>query len=151
MSEAKVVIRVGEFEFSGEGDQVWVAEQLDKILSKMDTLIKLAPPPVAPDAQGLHKAPMGADAEIAKKTLPTFLSEKGASKNQMKKFLATSVWLEAKGKIRLNTGDIAKALKDANQNKLSNPSDCLNKNVAKGYCEKDKYEFFVTEDGKKSL
>lgn len=151
MSEAKVLIKVGGFEFSGEGDQEWVSKQLDKILAKAHELVNLAPPPAAEEAKGEHHKPMGADAGIAKKTLPAFLSEKGTGKNQIKKFLVTAIWLEAKGKARLSTGDVSKALKDANQSKLSNPSECLNQNISKGHCEKDGKEFFVTAEGKASL
>jgi len=32
MSEAKIEIKVGQIEFSGQGEQEWVAKQLDKIL-----------------------------------------------------------------------------------------------------------------------
>ena len=35
--------------------------------------------------------------------------------------------------------------------KLSNPSDSLNSNVGKGYCEKDGKHFFVTPEGRQSL
>jgi hypothetical protein len=46
---------------------------------------------------------------------------------------------------------VSKALNDANQKRLGNPAECLNQNVAKGYCEKDGKQFFVTDDGKSSL
>lgn len=151
MSEAKVFIKVGGFEFSGEGDQEWVAKQLDKILTKADELVNLSPPSASEVVKTEHHKPMGTDAGIAKMTLPSFLSDKTATKNQTKKFLATAIWLEAKGKSRMGTGDIARALKDANQNRLSNPSECLNQNIAKGYCEKDGKDFFVTSEGKASL
>jgi len=150
MSEAKIEIKIGQIEFSGNGQQEWVAKQLDKILAKAEDLITLAPPPEQPAGDNKHK-PMKKDLSIAEKTLPSFLSEKNATKSQIKKFLATAVWLEAKGEKRLSTGDITRALKDSNQSRLGNPSDCLNKNVSKGFCEKDGREFFVTQEGKKSL
>ncbi|RKY83799.1 hypothetical protein DRQ11_12510, partial [candidate division KSB1 bacterium] len=84
-------------------------------------------------------------------TLPVFLNEKDATKNQLNKFLATAIWLHAKGKNRLKTSDITAALKDAQQTRLGNPSDCLNKNVKKGYIEKDGTEFFVTQEGRSFL
>lgn len=151
MSEAKIEIKIGEIQFSGEGDQAWIAEQLDKILAQAEKLVKLAPKASSEGEEDASHKPMGEDSGIAKMTLPSFLNEKGASKNQVKKFLATAVWLEAKGKNRVQTTDVAKALKDSNQSKLANPSDCLNKNVSKGHCEKDGTDFFVTEEGKKSL
>lgn len=94
---------------------------------------------------------MGPDSQIAEKTLSTFLKEKNVTSNQVKKFLATAIWLEAKGKQRMTTGDVTKALKDSSQTRLGNPSDSLNQNVTKGFCEKDGKEFYVTEEGKNSL
>jgi hypothetical protein len=152
MSESKIEIKIGQITFSGQGEADWVAKQLDKILTQAEKLIQLAPPDSdggGGDGGG-HK-PMGKDATIAKKTLPAFLQEKNATSRQVKKFLATAVWLEAKGQSRLTTGDVSKALNDANQKRLGNPAECLNQNVAKGYCEKDGKQFFVTDDGKSSL
>jgi len=151
MSVAKIHFQIGQIQFSGEGEQDWVAKQLDKIINQAEKLIQLAPPESPrDDDDGQHK-PMGKDSTISTKTLPVFLSEKNAAQNQVKKFLATAVWLEAKGKQRITTGDVTKALKDSRQTRLGNPSDCLNQNVSKGHCEKDGKEFFVTEDGMKSL
>jgi hypothetical protein len=150
MSEAKIEIKIGEIQFSGQGEEDWIANQLDKILAQADKLIQLVPASKAGEEDPVHK-PMGEDSTIAKMTLPSLLNDKGASRNQVKKFLATAVWLEAKGKNRLETSDITRALKDSNQSKLTNPADCLNQNVGKGFCEKDGKQFFVTEDGKKSL
>jgi galactitol-specific phosphotransferase system IIC component len=41
MSESKIQVKVGIVEFSGEGDQVWLAAQLDKILEKIPELLKI--------------------------------------------------------------------------------------------------------------
>ena len=94
---------------------------------------------------------MEPDATIAQQTLASFLREKNTSRNQTQKFLATAVWLEAKGRNRLATADVSRALKDSNQARLSNASASLSKNIAKGYCERDGKEFFVTMEGKNSL
>jgi hypothetical protein len=150
MSESKIEIKIGEITFSGQGDADWVAKQLDKILAQAEKLIQLAPSKADREEAPEHK-PMGKDSTIAKKTLPAFLQEKSATTKQVKKFLATAVWLEAKGQNRLSTGDVTKALGDSNQKRLGNPADCLNQNVAKGYCEKDGKQFFVTDEGKASL
>jgi hypothetical protein len=154
MADAKIEIKVGQIEFSGEGQQDWVAKQLDKILAKAEDLVALVPAPQDTGTGGSgtdERKPMGKDSAIAGKTLPSFLNEKGASKPQVKKFLATAVWLEAKGKKGIETSDVTKALKNSNQSRLSNPADCLNKNVTKGFCVKDGKQFFVTTEGKKSL
>src|SRR5215813_810452 len=149
MNESKIEIKIGQITFSGQGEPEWVAKQLDKILDKAEKLIELAPPE-SNDGETAHK-PMGNDSVIAKKTLPAFLQEKNATTKQVKKFLATAVWLESKGQNRLSTGDVTKALSDSNQKRLGNPADCLNQNVSKGYCEKDGKQFFVTDEGKSSL
>ncbi|MGE0115241.1 MAG: hypothetical protein AB7T07_10215 [Steroidobacteraceae bacterium] len=151
MSESKIEIRIGQITFSGQGEQDWVASQLDKILAQAEKLIQLAPAPDEADGSENGHKPMGKDVGIAKKTLPAFLQEKNAKTQQVKKFLATAVWLEAKGQSRLLTSDVTKALSDANQKRLGNPADCLNQNVSKGNCEKDGKQFFVTDDGKNSL
>lgn len=149
MSEAKIHIKIGQIQFSGEGEPDWVAKQLDKIVAQAEKLIQLAPPE-NPHDDGRHK-PMEEDSGIAKKTLPVFLNEKNATKNQVRKFLATAVWLESKGKQKLTTRDVSKALNDSKQTRIGNPADCLNQNVSKGHCEKDGKEFFVTDEGKNSL
>jgi hypothetical protein len=151
MSESKIEIKIGQITFSGQGEPDWVAKQLDKILAQAEKLIQLAPVPSDDGEAGSGHKPMGKDSAIAKKTLPAFLQEKNATTKQVKKFLATAVWLEAKGQNRLTTGDVTKALGDANQKRLGNPADCLNQNVSKGYCEKDGKQFFVTDEGKSSL
>lgn len=148
MAEAKITLKIGEIEFSGEGEEKWIEKQLDKIFDKAEELIAIAP---SQQSKSNSHNPMGNDPAIAKKALSTFLQEKGATTNQTKKFLATSAWLEAKGQNRLKTGDVTKALKDSQQNKLKNPSQTLADNIKKGYIEKDGDQYFVTEEGKKSL
>ncbi len=162
MTNAKIDIKIGQIQFSGEGEQDWVATQLDKIIAQAEKLIQLSPDENPADEEDGRHTPMGKDSAIAKKTLPvcvcgclltvpSFLSEKSATKNQVKKFLATAVRLEAKGKEKLTTRDVSKALADSRQSRIGNPSDCLNQNVSKGHCEKNGKEFFVTDEGKKSL
>ena len=41
MSDSKIQIKVGIVEFSGEGNQDWLAAQLDKILEKVPDLLKM--------------------------------------------------------------------------------------------------------------
>lgn len=154
MSDVKIQFKLGSIEFSGEGEKEWVGQQLDKILKGAPQLLAMAPMPLATAApltvSGAHH-PMSADPAVAQQPLATFLKAKDAATNQTKKFLATSIWLESKGKSRMTTADITKALKDSNQTKIGNPADCLNKNISKGFCEKDGNQFFVTVEGKASL
>lgn len=151
MSSAKIDVQVGQIKFSGEGEQDWLAKQLDRILAQAEKLIQLVPEKADETDGSPEKKPMGKDQAIAKKTLPSYLQEKGATRNQVKKFLVTAVWLEAKGSNRMTTADVTKALKTTNQTRLGNPADCLNKNVTKGFCEKEGQHFFVTGEGKDSL
>ena len=149
----KIDFTVGGISFSGEGEEAWLASQLDKIIEKAPSLLVVAPvPEVSGEGKEAAKQePMKQDPNIAGLTLSNFLKEKNSTRNQMSKFLATAVWLEAKGKTRIATSDIVQALKDANQSRLANASDLLAKNVTKGYCERDGKEFFVTTEGKASL
>jgi hypothetical protein len=148
MSNAKIEIKVGAVEFSGEGEQGWVANQLERVLKAAPSIVGATP----------HRQDKSGEAHDPRDQLPSnsqtlasFLRDRGASTNQVKKFLATATWLQTRGKKRLSTADITRALKDSNQTRLGNPADCLNKNVAKGHCEKDGKEFFVTTEGMTSL
>ena len=150
MSEAKIEIQIGAVKFSGEGDKNWLSEQLDKILENAKELVALASP--AENSDPAHQeADFSNATSISSQPLATFLKSKNATTAQIDKFLATAVWCESKGKNRLKTNDITSALKKANQSKLANAADCLNKNVSKGYCEKDGKEFYVTQEGKDKL
>jgi hypothetical protein len=42
-TEGKIEFSIGDISFVGEGDQEWVAEQLDKILEKAPHLTKIVP------------------------------------------------------------------------------------------------------------
>jgi len=74
-----------------------------------------------------------------------------ADKNQVKKFLATAVFLHSQGTEKFSTPTVSKALKAAQIEKLINASDCLNKNEKKGFCIKDDKEFILTEAGIRSI
>lgn len=85
-------------------------------------------------------------------TLASFLKQTKSKSSQVRRFLATAEWLHRSGKEALTTRDVSSALDKNRQNKLSNPADCLNKNVTKGYCEKRTGgQFYVTDEGRKSL
>jgi len=153
MATAKIEFTLGSITFSGEGEETWVSAQLDKILEKAPSLMKIVPmmqsiSQPASTASG-QPSPLS-DATISTQTLPNFLRSKEA-RSGFKKFLATAIWLHAKGNPKLSTTDINKALKDYSQSRLSNATDSLNTNVSKGYCEKDGRQFFVTDEGREFL
>ena len=64
------------------------------------------------------------------------------------RFLAVAAFLQNNGMKRLETGDIIKALKQANQKPFTNTSDCKAKCIKEGSCAKDdRRTFYVTNLG----
>ena len=145
MSDARIEVKVGSVSFLGEGSEPWVSGEFDKALQRIAELAKIVPvSTIAVDVQPTSQRAVG--------TLAVFLKAKNATSNQTRKFLSTAVWLHDRDrKDRLTTGDITKALSDSQQSRLGNPSDCLNKNVGRGFCEKDGKGFYVTEEGRAEL
>lgn len=151
MADAKIEIKVGTVSFTGEGSEKWLSEQLDKMLEKLPELAQAAP--ASADDSGVG-GDSGARARATKSqgTLANLLREKNATTNQVRKFLATAIWVIDRGKRdRITTADVSKALSDNHQKALGNPADCLNRNVSKGFCEKEGKEFFVTDDGRTEI
>jgi hypothetical protein len=151
METTKIEIRIGEIQFIGEGSPNWLEKQLDKILNKAESLSKLSNNLRNKSNTESTSSIEIKSTEISTQALGTFLKAKKAMTNQVLKFLVTSIWLEAKGKNRLKTSDVTGALKEANQLKLGNASECLKKNLSKGFCERDGNEYYVTDEGKMSL
>ena len=145
MSDAKLSLKIGHIEFSGEGGEAWLTAQLEKFIASIPEVVRTTPHP------GQSGSPGIADDQLGKKALGIYLKEKNATENQNNKFLATAIWLHAKGSTRIKTSDVTKALRENSQSRLGNPSQCLANNVTQGYCERDGGGFFVTEDGKASL
>jgi hypothetical protein len=145
LAQAKIELKLGNFHFTGEADAAWLEKQLDKLLAH----VKSIDPAGSPEDPGEQET--GRRDHKTKETLSAYLKSSSATSNQVKKFLAAACWLTAKGNERLGTGDITKALSENRQGKLANPSDALNKNVAKGFCEKEGKQFYVTEQGFTSL
>ena len=146
MPDVKLQFKLGTLEFVSEGDSAWVAEQLDKVLGKAIELQAVLKPRTGDAGDAGDGSVDGADAPLA-----TFLKVKNVGSNQIQRFLATAIWLTGRGQKDLVTSDVTTALKDNHQPKLNNPSDCLLKNIGKGFCEKKGKGFFVTPDGLKSM
>ena len=180
MAEAKIEFSFDNLHFSCEGDKDWVETQLNQVLNRIPGLNKPEQPvhveknkPASgnvisedvlisetPVAEVKEKGKRGRKPKLVIESLveePTgdplfeFLKEKNADKNQVKKFLATAVFLHAQGGERFSTPMVSKALKAANIEKLINASDCLNKNEKKGFCIKDEKEFILTEAGIRAI
>jgi len=97
-------------------------------------------------------AKAGADEVQTDSPLLNYLTEKKVTTNQVRKFLATAVFLSRNNNVsKLSTSMISRALKSYKIDKLQNASDCLNKNEKKGYCIKDGKEFIITENGYLSI
>jgi hypothetical protein len=150
MSTSKIKIQYGNVSFEAEGDPAWVVEQVEKFNARVDTR-KAAPQSAAFSPLGGELPSNGFTANAPIGNLSSFLIAKSATTNQNRKFLATAEWLTQKGKAVLTTGDITKALNDYKQSRLGNATECLNRNIGKGFCEKTEGGFFVTPEGRSAI
>jgi len=143
----KIEVTLGSLTFSGEGEQSWLAEQLDKVLQANSELAQV---PAKADASSSN----GGSVQVAgafSSSMASYIKEKGGESNQVDRFLISADWLRRRGITKINTSAVSKALLENHQKRLANPADCLNKNVAKGYCEKTGKDFFITPEGLKKL
>jgi hypothetical protein len=138
----KIEIRIGNLNFAAEGDQDWLSEQLSKIMSVASLSISPGKEETAPDSTSPGKISVGPVGSLA-----AYLKAAGGESRQVQRFLATAGWLFRRGTTTLTTAAVASALAENHQKRLGNPADCLNQNVAKGYCEKHKDGFFITPEG----
>jgi len=173
MSDSKIEFSYDNLHFACEGEKDWVETQLNQVLDRIPGLnkpvpavkketvevIQIAEVPKAPAVKAVkgvrgRKPKVVVEASIPEPEgdpLYEFLKEKKADKNQVKKFLATAVFLHAQGDEKFSTPQISKTLKSAGLEKLVNASDCLNKNEKKGFCIKDDKEFILTDLGVHSI
>jgi hypothetical protein len=142
-------VKIGSISFMGEGSETWLAAQLKVILAEAPKIAVVTPEPPADSGQATPSKKNEGGFTTA---LGTYLTEKNAATNQVKRFLATADWLRRRGTSTLTTAAVTQALKDNHQPRLSNPADCLNQNVGKGHAEKKAgKEFFITPAGLTSL
>ena len=147
MPDTKIEVSIGSLKFSGEGNEEWLEKQLDKILEIAPSLSSTN---LAVGASGSNQATQQGGAEFTT-SLSKHIAACGGASNQVKRFLSTADWLRRRGLTQITTAAVSKALSDNQQKRLSNPADCLNKNVAKGFCEKKGDGFFITPDGLQDL
>lgn len=150
--QAKLRLKYGELQIEYEGEQAFLRDGFVEMLQQAgEVLGRLPNAPIVhqPAPLGLPEPPpINAQFEAVFSTsLHAHLKAKGADKKQVEKFLATADWLRRRGSNELNTAAVSKALAENQQSKLSNPADCLNQNVAKGFCEKTASGFFITPEG----
>ena len=144
MSNSKIEIKVGIVEFTGEGEQKWLSEQLDKVLAKVPELLKIelsAPNNGFGTKSALNSIENGLNNDqpntIITQSLSTFLKEKKPS-SRPDLFLATAIWIhDNQGKSRIQQKDINIELKQSSQVPIPNPNQEFARNVKKGYCVKD--------------
>ncbi|MHB8391885.1 MAG: hypothetical protein ACYDBH_20290 [Acidobacteriaceae bacterium] len=155
MADSKIEIKVGSITFSGEGTGDWLSKQLDKVLAKIPELVAIAPQEnerMGSDGGDTGTGRPGASGGKASGTLATHLKSTSSTSNQVRKFLATAVWLhDSEGEKRLTAKEVSSALNSHNQGKLTNAANSLNQNVTKGHCVKDGKTFYVTPEGRTSL
>jgi hypothetical protein len=144
----KIEIKIGNLSFTAEGDQDWLSEQLSKVM-------QAASPAIAGgennDGPAAGKAGSMASSSASVGSLASYLKATGAESKQVQRFLATAGWLSRRGNANLTTAAVAAALAEHHQKRLGNPADCLNQNVSKGYCEKQRDNFFITPEGWSAL
>lgn len=144
----KLDVRIGKVKFKGEGDQDWLAEQLEKVVKAAPDMPDAPADDVDDDSDEADRNHRGS---VFSTSLAAYVRNKGADGNQTLRFLVTANWLRKRGISILTASAVAKALSDNHQSRLANPADCLNKNVSKGFCEKNKDGFFITPEGLKEL
>jgi hypothetical protein len=173
MADSKIEFSYDNLRFVCEGDKEWVETQLNKVLDRIPGLnkpgravrtettekVRMAETPgamISKTAKGVRGRKPKVAAESIKQEpsggpLYEFLKDKRADKNQVRKFLATAVYLHSQGEGKFSSPLISKTLKNAGIENLQNASDCLNKNEKKGFCIKDKKEFILTDLGIQSI
>jgi hypothetical protein len=133
MATAKINFSFGSLSFSGEGEEKWLADQLDKILEAAPKLSEIHAPTETPEPNGSDAAGGSNGSGPMRESLATYLKSKGAETVQTRKFLVTADWLRRRGSNSLNTSAVTKALADSHQKRLGNAAECLNQNSSKGF------------------
>ncbi len=146
VQRAKIELAIGNLRFSGEGDQDWLEQQINKLID-MAPQMEIAPPS---DSLVSNSEPRQNN-PVSTESLATYLKAKDGDSKQVQRFLATAGWLWGRGERTLTTHAVTKALQDNQQKRLSNSAECLNRNVARGFCEKTKGGFFITSEGWRQL
>lgn len=144
MEQSKIEIKIGEISFHAEGEQKWITEELDKILEKIKDLQNLNRV-IKEKGENINSEAITESNSTCQEEyiLQKFLKN---IEKDVDRFLATALWLQKKeGKHELSIKDVTKALSDAKQAPLSNPSQVLTYNIKKGYCAKTGKKFYVVE------
>ena len=141
----KIRIKIGGCEIEYEGTEAFLDEKIYELINKVSAIATKIP------EEGDDSESSGDEKGEKRLPLAMFLKEKNVGRSQIKRFLATAEWLHKGSQKIIQTSDVTSAIKENQQSRLGNPSDCLNKNVSKGHCEKYENGFRVTEEGRKAL
>ncbi|MDP8997484.1 MAG: hypothetical protein M3O03_10865 [Pseudomonadota bacterium] len=153
-TEFRLKFGAAKIEFIGDAE--FLKAEIMPAVSKIFAVAE-AKPPMPSLNQIDHIAPKS-DTPANVETLPnnlggnvgslaSHIKAHDADQNQLKRFLVTAYWLRLRGKTTIKTDEVVTALRDNQQAKLGNASDCLNKNVGKGFCEKTAEGFFIAPEG----
>ena len=140
MAQAKATLIFGAISFCGEGEQTWLGAQISKLVAAA-----LSDRSLTVISRGGITG-TGGQARTSSLSFSTYLKI-GGNSSQVQRFLLTAAWLSARGATHLTARGVSRALKVNHQAQLSNAADCLNKNVAKGFCKKEGAGFVITLAG----
>ena len=166
MAEARAKIEVSGLEFDLRGDPDWVSEQLEKVLELAYDVADLALSPSEEpagdngeddgtgednDGSGSEDPDDSQEDPIASLSLPAFLAECGAIRDEERKLLAVAAWLHAKGNDRITVSEVRDTLAAAGERAIHNAAAVLVTAVANGLCKEDDGALFVTDAGRTAL
>ena len=114
MTDVKVAVKLGDLEFSAEGDKTWVGQQLDKVLAKADTITSSDEKKPGDGKSASGKSTGGAKGKVP--PLSTYLNNKSIP-NQVAKFLATAAWLDERAGTpsQHTTANVSRALRPSSE------------------------------------
>jgi hypothetical protein len=132
MSESKIQIRAGILEFSGEGEQEWLSEQVDKILGILPQFLKDGPVKKAAIDVPEFADAQGAPEHIAETVDLSMQSIAAKFDGTSGTGLATAaaVYLRfVKGKSKFSRNELLEAMKEANGYYSTNHSGNLSRSL----------------------
>ncbi len=101
MSIAKIEVSLGSFKFSGDGEQKWLSEQLDKVLKEFPKLQNIVVKEKTPtDDLETTKKSISSVGSLAK-----LIKDNHADKNPGLKFLGAAVYIAIKEKNEMKIND----------------------------------------------
>ena len=145
MANSRIRIEYGDLSVAFDGSEEFIERVLPQLISDIGRRIADFP---AQTADGTRQKVSAAAGNL---NLAELIKNK-SNNTQVRRFLVTAAWLQARGASGLTTGDVGKALQDYKQEKLGNASDCLSSNINSGNCERrDGKTFHVTPKGMESV